>query len=90
MKDGMRVTKTYYHRGTSYAIGTIIDAYLEEPLVKLLYEKWNDDWGAKLEFPGRIYAITAEMILEVPRGELFRTYGPKRAQELLDTAEKVK
>lgn len=90
MSDEAQVTKTYYSRGTSYAIGAIIDGHLSDDACALLYEKWNEVWGEKLEFPGKIYAITAEMILEAPRGELFRTYGPKRAKEFLDAAERAK
>ena len=63
------VNKLFITQGASYAIGTIIDAYLPDEAVKVLYEKWQPGWPTPLGFSGGEQAITCEMILEVSEQE---------------------
>lgn len=78
---GGGITSVRVRQNTSFARGTTIDEYLIEADNDALYEKWSPDWEDKLEFPGGIFAITAEMIIAIPESEfnkvLGRTRGPR-------------
>lgn len=78
------------HRRTDQRIdtarGTDIDGYLPEDLVDVLYEKWQASWPTPLEFAGGIKSVTCEMVLEVPKGELFKTFGPRNGKMIYDVA----
>lgn len=76
-----------YRAGQSYFFGTIIDGYLNNEMIKLLYDKWQTSWGQLLEFQGNQKAITCEMILAVPKDELERVY-QNAASEFLLVAER--
>jgi len=69
------VTSRFYRQGTSYAKGTMIDAYLDDAACSKLYAKWKKNWPAPLEFQGGQTAITCEMVLDVPSNELLKVYG---------------
>lgn len=78
-----------YHTraGGSYAIGTIIDQYLDDEDVEILYERWKDKWALPLEYPGSQYAITCDMIAGAPLDELVATYGKKRSLRYIEAAQ---
>lgn len=78
----LTVTRVEYHRGLSYARGTTIDAYISPEACEALYQIWKPEWPEKLEFPGKVYAITAEMILEVPEAEFLAAFRKERKQKL--------
>lgn len=69
------VTSRFYRQGASYAMGTIIDAYLDDATCSKLYSKWKKSWPAPLEFRGGLTAITCEMVLDVPSEEFVKVYG---------------
>lgn len=81
--DGVYHTRA----GGSYAVGTLIDQYLDEEDVKILYERWRDKWALPLEYPGSQYAITCDMIAEVPLDELVSVYGKKRSLRYIEAAQ---
>ena len=70
-----RVTSKRYRQGTSFAIGTIIDGYLEDKEAEKVYARWKEDWPEPLGFPGGQQGITFEMIREIPQTKLNRTFG---------------
>jgi hypothetical protein len=72
---------SFITRGASYAIGTIIDAYLSAPDCNLLYSTWKAEWPTPLEFSGAITAITCEQVLEVPETEFVSVFKVKRDKE---------
>ncbi len=76
----------HYRAGTSYAIGTIIDGHLADDDCAALYDGWRSNWPERLEFHGGNYAITAEMILEVPQKEFLKVYGRQVGNRILDAA----
>lgn len=73
--------------GGSYAVGTIIDQYLDEEDTKALYEFWKDKWALPLEYPGGQYAITCDMVASAPLEELVASYGKKRAIRYIEAAQ---
>lgn len=77
-----------YRQGISYAIGTIIDGYLDEKDCQTLYERWRSDWPEPLEFHGNQKAITASMILNVPLKQFVAVYKKRLAKKLLEAAQR--
>lgn len=77
-----------YHirAGGRFAVGTIIDQYLSEADVAVLYERWKDKWALPLEYPGSQYAITCDMVADAPFTELVSVYGKKLAVRLIEAA----
>jgi len=76
----------FYRQGKSYAIGTIIDAYLDDKTCSALYSKWKKNWPAPLEFQGGESAITCEMILDIPSAEFLKVYGNQMSVVILEAA----
>ena len=74
-------SKMFITQGSSYAMGTILDAYLAPEDNALLYNTWRKSWPTPLEFSGGITAITCEQVLEVPEGEFLAGFGGKKAKE---------
>jgi len=77
-----------YHirAGGRFSIGTLVDQFLDAEDVKILYERWKDKWGLPLEYPGSQYAITCDMLAEVPFSDLTATYGKKLAVRLVEAS----
>lgn len=77
----MRVSGTSYRSGTSFARGTMIDAYLSGDVCTRLYSVWEEhpEWPEVLRFSGGISAITCEMILDVREEDFLKSFGTKKA-----------
>lgn len=78
----LKVTGRQYRQGTALAIGTMVDAYLDEEETEKVYKRWKEDWPEPLMFSGANPGITFEMIREVPSTELNKTFGHKFGKKL--------
>lgn len=83
------ISSVRIRQNTSFARGTTIDEYLQEADNAALYEKWSPEWEDKLEFPGKIYAITAEMIVDVPETEFVKVLGRTRGPRIYKIAKET-
>lgn len=64
----------------------VIDEYIGEKLVSLLYEKWDNSWDEPLDFGAAGVGITCAMVLNVPIETLTKVYGKKNAGVLKQVA----
>jgi len=82
-----KVTSRKYRQGTALAIGTMVDAYLDEDETAKVYARWKEEWPEPLMFSGANPGITFEMIREVPSTQLNKTFGHKFGKKLKQCAE---
>lgn len=73
--------------GTSFARGVALEQYISKEDADILHDRWKDDWPERLAFQGGIKSVTCEMLLQVPIGQLTRTYGKTRAHAWYELAE---
>jgi hypothetical protein len=66
---------------------TVIDGWLTEEDIELLYERWKSSWPIPLEFSGGVKGITCEAVMQVPTSQLNRTFGKVRGTKLRKIAE---
>lgn len=77
-----------YRQGLSIARGTTIDEYLSESDNDALYAVWKEreDWPEPYKFSGGVWAVTCEMIQEVPESDFInafsRKYGKRKGKEI--------
>lgn len=66
---------------------TVIDGWLEQDEIDVLYKRWKDKWPEPLVFSGGVTGITCEAVLQVPQSQLNRTYGKVRGTKFMKIAE---
>ena len=66
---------------------TVVDGWLSEEDIAVLYKRWRETWPAPLEFSGGVQGITCEAIEQVPQAQLNRTYGKIRGQKFMKIAK---
>lgn len=66
---------------------TVIDGWLTDEEIEILYKRWKKAWPAPIEFPGGVLGITCEAVQQVPQATLNRTYGKIRGQKFMQVAE---
>lgn len=74
--------------GTSFARSPVIDGHLTDEIREKVYAKWEEESLPFDHFGGGVKGITCTHILEVGFSTLSKLFGPKRAKELLEIAEK--
>jgi len=65
----------------------IIDGFLSDEDIEVLYSRWKSDWPAPIEFPGGVKGISCEAVLQVPQSKLNRTFGKVRGERIHHAAE---
>lgn len=71
-----------------------IDAYLEDEDINVFYERWETGidkfgWEEKVLHRGGVSSITCEMANSIPRSQLIKIYGVRRASRLLEEIKGV-
>lgn len=66
---------------------TVIDGWLTDEDIDVLYSRWKTSWPEPLVFSGGVIGITCENILQVPQSQLNRTFGKIRGEKLTQIAK---
>lgn len=66
---------------------TVIDGWLTEEDIELLYKRWKTTWPEPLTFSGGVTGITCEAILQVSQSQLNRVFGKVRGEKFMQIAK---